>query len=144
MMSTVKITLTIDIPDGSNVSVDTERSDADADPIAADPKLVEEYWSNYLSDNGRRLYRAAALLQKHQRPFTLSELAQAMSITYESVQSYHRTSGRSARKWRDDCGLEAPIVLEDLAYRWVPADNGMRTTYQLPSGVAELIVTFPG
>jgi hypothetical protein len=143
-MSTVTITLTIDIPDGSEVSVDTEQSGTEPDATAPDPKQVEDYWSHYLSDNGRRLYRAAAMLERHQGPFTLSELAQAMSITYESVQSYHRTSGRSARKFRDDHGVDAPIVLEDLAYTWVPADNGMRTTYQLPEGVADLIVTFNG
>src|SRR5947209_7627643 len=100
-MTTVTITLTIDLPDGSDVRVDTEQSGTDAVASAPDPKQVEEYW-HYLSDNGRRLYRAAAVLERHQGPFTLSELAQAMSITRGSVQSYHRTSGRSARKWRED------------------------------------------
>jgi hypothetical protein len=141
-MSTVTITLTIDIPDGSDVHLETEHDDAAGAVEVPDPQQVKDYWSHYLSDNGRRLYRASAVLERHQGPFTLSELAQAMSITYESVQSYHRTSGRSARRWRDDHNVEAPIRLDDLAYKWVAAEDGMRTTYQLPPGVADLIVTF--
>lgn len=89
---------------------------------------MRSYWSDYLSDNGRQLYRAAAVLERHQGPFTLSELAGAMSITYGSVQSYHRTSGRSARKWRDDRRVPEPVRLDDLSYTWVADENGIRTT----------------
>lgn len=46
---------------------------------------------------------------------------------------------RSARKWHDDTATEAPIVLEDLVYGWVEEENGMRTSYQLPPGVADVI-----
>jgi hypothetical protein len=141
-MATIQITLTIDVPDGSDVQVDTEQSGTDPADSEPDEQQVAEYWTHYLSDNGRRLYRAAAQLQRHQGPFTLSELAQAMSITYESVQSYHRTSGRSARRWREDHGQEEPIRLNDLAYKWVADENGMRTTYEMPRGVADFIVLF--
>ncbi len=30
-------------------------------------------------------------------------------------------------------------MLEDLVYGWVEEENGMRTSYQLPPGVADVI-----
>jgi len=39
---------------------------------------VERYWSEYLSDNGRSLYRAAAELERAQGPgYTLGDIAGA-------------------------------------------------------------------
>jgi hypothetical protein len=49
---------------------------------------VERYWSEYLSDNGRSLYRAAAELERAQGPgHTLGDIADHMGIAYASAQS---------------------------------------------------------
>ena len=51
----------------------------------------------------------------------------------------HRTSGRSARKWRDDTGTKAPIRLEPIDYVEVDENHAERTMYQLPPGIADEI-----
>jgi hypothetical protein len=103
-------------------------------------QAIERYWRDYLSDNGRKLFRAAALLEDHQGPgYTLEDIARSLSITYESVRSFKQTNGRVERKWREDTDTEPPIRLEWDAYRSEGGDSGMRTVYHLPEGVADAV-----
>lgn len=101
------------------------------------------YWSDYLSDNGRSLYTAAAEVERTKGPgFTLSDVADHMGTAYESAQSIHRTTGRAAKRWKRDTAEEAPIGLVNMEYGWHQDRNGMRWTYCLPDGVADEVATF--
>jgi hypothetical protein len=135
------ITIEITVPTGAEIVV-REEPDTAAE-AASDRRSVEDierYFRQYLSDNGRKLYAAAARIEEHRGVgYTLSDIAQNLSIDYPSAQSYHRTSGRSARRWKDDTGTQAPIELVDIAYDWVEGEQGMRTRYKLPPGVAAVI-----
>lgn len=132
------ISIELKVPDGTTVSIAGLDEVA---PIAAagqqDP--IERYWREYLSDNGRKVYSAAARLEDLQGSFTLEDIARVLSVDYESARSMHRTTGRSARRWRDDTGTEKPIGLEWTDYEWDPEHGGNRTTYRLPPGVADVI-----
>jgi hypothetical protein len=65
-----------------------------------------------------------------------------MGREYGSAQSIHRTTGRSARKWKDETDTEAPVRLVFVDYTWVGSEHGMRTSYCLPEGVAGQIASF--
>lgn len=133
------ITITIDVPEGVDVNVEQDTV-ASQPTAAADADEVERYFRHYLSDNGRRLYRAAALLEQHRGAgYTLSDIAASLSIDYPSAQSFHRTSGRSGRRWKDDTGTEPPVQLIGIAYEWSEDDHGMRSRYELPAGVADIV-----
>lgn len=59
---------------------------------------VATYWSEYLGKNGRALYGAAAKVELSDGPgYTLKGIADAMGVSYESAQSIHRTTGRTAK-----------------------------------------------
>jgi hypothetical protein len=141
------ITIRIDLPEGATVSIE-EGPAGTAIPEAGTLETpssgdVERYWRSYLSDNGRELYRAAAAIEHESGPgYTLNHIADRIGREYSSAQSIHRTTGRSARKWHDDTGTDAPIQLEWLDYAWSDAEGGMRTSYQLPEGVADRIAGF--
>lgn len=142
------ITITIELPEGSTVSADTapdEELSPEAGTVSSKsmPGGETEYFHDYLSDNGRELYRAAAQVERDSGPgYTLDDVAEQMGRKYGSAQSIHRTTGRSARKWKDDTGTEAPIRLEWVEYEWDQSQRGMRTSYRLPEGVAEEILGF--
>jgi len=142
------ITIRIDLPDGAAVSVE-EGPDETLSPEAGTvespvlPGGVERYWRSYLSDNGRELYGAAAAIERESGTgFTLNDVAERMGREYASAQSVHRTTGRSARKWKDDTGTEAPIRFEWIDYTWDDSESGMRTSYRLPEGIADQIAGF--
>lgn len=132
------LTITITLPEGASIETVEEEAATSSEPSLAE--LVADYWSR-LSDNGKRIFAAAARIENHAGPgFTLDDIAQNLSITYESAKSMHRTAGRTARKWREDTATEPPIDLVDLGeYGWKKAHGGERTVYRLPEGVAELI-----
>ncbi len=135
-----KITITIDVPDGAVVEVAQAGSSAGA--LAADTSATKKYWQEYLSSNGRKIYRAAANIETLPTKgpgYTFEDIAEALSITYESAKSMHRTSGRSARKWREDTGTAEPIRLEEIEYLEVDENHAQRTTYRLPLGIADEI-----
>ena len=73
--------------------------------------------------------------------YTLNAVAEEMDIPYESAQSIHRTTGRTARRWTNDGGGEAPVRLAPMGYDWSDEHSGMRTTYALPEGVAAEIAS---
>jgi hypothetical protein len=136
-MQTVKIELTV--PDGTNVvitglPVETQNSSGSAETAA-----FKEYW-NRLSKNGQMVFRAAAELEENSGVgYSLEDIADHLGAAYESVRSMHRTSGRSARKWRKDTGTDEPIKLECLDYKWDGSRGGMRSTYELSAGAAHAI-----
>lgn len=142
------ITIHLEVPEGTTVRVSGAPDEsvgpaAGTIPAQTAPNNAERYWRRYLSDNGRELYRAAAAVERDAGPgFTLGDIAERMGREYTSAQSIHRTSGRSARKWKDDSGAQAPIRLVDIDYEWDDTAGGRRTTYRLPDGIAEQISGF--
>lgn len=142
-MQTIEIALKLTVPDGTEVTV----SGLEGSPMPADVARqddVERYWSEYLSENARKIYGAAARIENFKgAEFTLEDIAENLSIDYESVRSMHRTSGRTARKWREDHDSPAPIRLIDGPYEWSEEHGGMRTAYHLPPGVADMIEDAP-
>jgi hypothetical protein len=138
-MPTVEIRLTV--PEGTNVSVITEGTDVQK----TSTEDVERYWLEYLSGNARQVYWAAARIEMHDGPgFTMEDIASNISQTVESVEaetvrSFHRTSGRTAKLWRDEHGTDEPIRLIEDKYTWDDDQRGMRTRYRLPPGVAEKV-----
>lgn len=142
------ITVRIDVPEGSTVTTEegpdeTLSQEAGTVETKTIPGGVERYWRSYLSDNGRACYGAAAKIERESGPgYTLNDVAEQMDRKYESVLSIHRTTGRSARKFKDDTGADAPIRLDWMEYEWNDSEGGMRTSYGLPEGVADEIATF--
>lgn len=136
-----EVQIRITVPDGTSIIVTGLGDSASAAPAQQIDRLdVEDFWRYYLSDNAKRVYAAAARIQRVHGPgYTLDDVATNLSVSYDSVRSLHRTSGRSARKWRDDKSRPAPIELIDVSYDWVPSVNGMRTRYRLPDNVASTI-----
>jgi hypothetical protein len=137
------ITIKINVPDEFEVSVDAlPNGKAKAAP-SAPVQDVERYWRDYLSDNGRRLYEAAAEQERSGAPgYTLHDVAKKMGVKYESAKSIHRTTGRSAKRWKRDNGTDVPIRLDCITYEWDAAHNGNRAGYRLPDGVADAIKQF--
>ncbi len=133
-MPVVEIRLTV--PEGTNISVITDGAAIES----TSAEDVERYWLDYLSGNARKVYWAAARIELERGPgFTLEDIASNISQSYESVRSFHRTSGRTAKVWREENGTDEPIRLIDDEYRWQESSEGMRTSYRLPPGVAEKI-----
>jgi len=132
------ISIELKVADGTTVSI---AGLDEAAPMAAEEQQdpIERYWREYLSDNGRKIYGAAARLEDLHGPFTLEDIARVLSVDYETALSWHRTSGRSARKWHDDTGTEKPIWLDWTDYAWHSEYGGNRTVYRLPPGVADVI-----
>jgi hypothetical protein len=132
------ITLTIELPDGFDVKI--HRAEEAGPGVAVDPDAVERYFRHYLSDNGRRLFKAAAKVQLTRGPgFTFDDVAAELGEGYSTTLSLHRTTGRSAKRWREDAGVDGPIYLNDLSYDWVAEVDGMRTRYEMPEAIAEVV-----
>jgi hypothetical protein len=118
-------------PDGAELAVIGRAEAGDA---------VERYFRDYLSANARKVYTAAARIELFSGPgYTLQDIASNISQTYESVRvetvrSQHRTSGRTAKRWREENGTDAPIRLIGT---W--DDEAQHYNYQLPSGIAERV-----
>lgn len=138
-MPTLELSLTV--PEGTVIRINGLDAVNVEQSFLADP--VEEYFTKYLSNNGRKIFAAAARIEDfHGRPgFTFEDLAENLSITYESAKSFHRTAGRSAKRWKRETGTDAPISFTEMAY--VGLDHGDRTMYQLPTEVAEKIRNLP-
>jgi len=135
----ITLNITITLPEGSTVEIAEQPGEASGvEPSLAE--LIADYWDR-LSGNGRRIFAAAARIENHAGPgFTLDDIAENLSITYESAKSMHRTAGRTARKWREDTGAEPPVDLVDMGeYGWKKEHGGERTSYRLPEGVAEIV-----
>lgn len=141
-MPTFQIALTV--PEGTTVEITgLEGVGADAPPVLSGDAVLR-YW-RALSDNGRKVYGAAARIeQQHGVGYTFEDIAANLSVTYESARSFHRTTGRTAKAWLRDTGAaELPIRLDDLDYPETASGTGRRTRYQLPPGVADIIAGLP-
>ena len=131
-----KITITITIPAGATVEI---ASDEQALP-SPNRAAIAEFFNHYLSDNGRLLYSAAARHEvEDEDAYSFHDIATEAGIAYETAKSYHRNAGRSAKRWEEDTHDSPPIRLVEKGYRWDAAHQGMRATYRLPDGVAEII-----
>jgi hypothetical protein len=141
-MPTLEIKLTV--PEGTIVRVVS----VDGQAVAI-PKPLEEpvarYFNDYLSNNGRKVYAAAARIEDFRgRPgFTFEDLAENLSVDYETVKSWHRTAGRAAKRWRRETGTEEPIRFDWVEYKQFDPASGERTAYRLPGDVAQTIRALP-
>jgi hypothetical protein len=138
------ITISVSVPEGTTVSISGLQG---AELRGAEPvrDLVEEYWTDYLSPSGRKLYGAAALIETvHGGGYTFEDIAASLSVDYESAKSYHRNSGRTAGRWERDKGTPPPIRLE-FDGNYGPQDGvaGSRSRYSLPQDVAEKVRALP-
>lgn len=128
----------ITVPEGTTVTIAGLEGAVATSPVMTQEEAVERYWRDYLSDNTRKLFRQAAAIETFSGPgYTLEDIAQHLSLDYQSVRSFAQTQGRTARRWRDATGTPEPIRLE--AENYGEAASGMRTSYHLPQGVAETI-----
>lgn len=135
------ITITITLPEGATVDVVGTPDPAKVEWRTEPHDWVGRFWTQYLSENGKKVFRQAARTEQFAGPgYTLEELARALSIDYESLKSYHRSAGRSAKRWQNETGMPVPIRLEPIEYAWDEGAQGNRTRYRLPSGVARSIL----
>jgi hypothetical protein len=136
------MTISLDLPEGTRVSIAGIEGAAlveDESSPSADP--IQEYWDDYLSDNGRKIFETAARIQDVHGPgFTLEDVAQTLSLNYESVKSMHRSTGRTRKRWERERNTPAPIQLAWKDYSWEEASGGQRTRYYLPDGLADAIL----
>jgi hypothetical protein len=136
-LSEIKIT----VPDGMTIKfVGPDGAELAIVGGAEPDDAVERYFRDYLSPNARKVYAAAARIELFSGSgFTLQDIASNISQTFESVRvetirSQHRTSGRTAKRWREENGTEAPIRLIGT---W--DDEAQHYNYELPPGVAERV-----
>jgi hypothetical protein len=136
-----EIIIKLTVPEGTNVivtGIDGAEAVRASQTMEADP--VEGYFRDYLSDNGRKVFAAAARIETFRGPgFTLEDVAANLNVTYDTVRSWHRTAGRSAKRWRKETGTREPVRLEAMDYGWDATHEGFRTAYRLPEGVADKI-----
>ncbi len=131
------ITITIETPGDAKVAV--QQSSSEAEPVSPEA----HYWEHYLSENGCRVYRAAAEIEMNSGVgYTLEEIAEHMGVPYGSAQSMHRSTGRTAKRWRRDHSTTEPIYLDDMGYEWHEDRRGWRNSYRLPHRAAEQITSF--
>lgn len=141
-MPTLEIRLTV--PEGTAVQVvGLGREGIEIAAPIENP--VERYFNDYLSNNGRKVFSAAALIEDFRgRPgFTLEDLARNLSVDYDTVKSWHRTTGRAAKRWRTDTATQEPIRFDWIDYGEVQPGGGERTTYRLPRDVATIVKDLP-
>ncbi len=138
------IEIKLNVPEGTTVEIKGMEGLPSLAPGSADD-LVRRYFTKYLSNNGRKVFGAAARIEDFQgRPgFTFEDLASNLNVTYETVKSWHRTSGRSAKRWREETGTQEPIRFDWIAYGDVAPGGGERTMYRLPRNVADVIRDLP-
>lgn len=104
-----------------------------------DASRVSGYW-RALSENGRKVFGAASTIERERGPgYTFDDIGEVLDLPYESVKSMHRSTGRTARRWRANTGTEEPIRLEPEGYGWDDSREGNRTSYRMPVGVADVI-----
>jgi hypothetical protein len=85
-VATLAIKLTV--PEGRKVTiVGSDGTTLLSEGGADDGDAVERYWRDYLSPDARKVYWAAARIELFSGPgYTLEDIAQNISQTYESVR----------------------------------------------------------
>jgi hypothetical protein len=141
-MPTLQITLTV--PEGTTVEIDALEGAGTAAPSVTSDEAVLRYW-RALSNNGRKLYGAAARIEQVQGTgYTFEDIGSNLNITHSSVLAVYRNVCRTANAWMSDSGeSEPPIRLVEIDYPETLTGGGRRTRYQLPPGVANLIADLP-
>ncbi len=136
-----EIAITIEHPKGSTVEV-SGGAPTVTESTSASPTSVETYFLHFLSANGRKVFRAAAELDDaSEEPYSLEDIAERLGEPYPSVVSMYRSTGRTAKRWRNETGLtEPPFTLEDRGYPETDDRSGNRTIYRLTDGAAEQIL----
>jgi hypothetical protein len=134
----------LNLPEGTKVEIAGLENLASEDGDAGE-EAIRHYFNEYLSNNGRKVFGAAARIEDFQgRPgFTLDDVAASLSVTYETVKSWHRTTGRSAKRWRRERGTTEPVRFEWIDYSPIDKAGAQRTIYRLPAQVAEVIRELP-
>jgi len=133
------ITITLDVPEGTQIAVADCAEQPQPDGVQ-DETPVASYWRWYLSDNGRKIYGAAADIEEQHGPgYSLEDIAAALGVGYETAKSFHRTSGRARKMWKKENGTDEPIRLDSLEYEEDAKHGGMRSSYRLPDGIASEI-----
>ncbi len=124
------ITIEINVPDASVVTIDSQEAQREAPASTA----VRDYW-DYLSDNGRRVYTAAAKAAADWPDgFTMADIARELDVEVPSARSMLSSTGRAARRWRREHGTEAPIALVKIRpYGWNVRAGAVCHTYALPA-----------
>jgi hypothetical protein len=142
-MPTFEVTFTV--PKGTTVAITGLEAGATlGSPEVSLEDAVQDYWRHYLSDNARKIYASAARIEDVHGPgYTLEDIAQNLSLDYESVRSLHRTSGRTAKTWQAEKRVAPPIRLEAMEYPETESGTHRRTRYRLPPGVAEIVEDLP-
>jgi hypothetical protein len=138
------IEITINVPDGTDVRI-AGLEELLPREIDDGEEAIRRYFRDYLSNNGRKVFGAAARIEDFRgRPgFTLDDLAANLSVTYDTVKSWHRTTGRAAKRWRRETGVQEPIRFDWMDYDDVEEVGGSRTFYRLPDLVAEVVRDMP-
>jgi hypothetical protein len=141
-MPTLQIALTV--PEGTTVEITGLEGVGAAAPSVTPDEAVLRYW-RALSNNGRKLYGAAARIEQVKGVgYTLEDIGSNLSITHSSALAVYRNVCRTASAWVRDSGeTEAPIHLVEIDYPETATGVGRRTRYQLPPGVADLIADLP-
>lgn len=136
------MTIALDVPEGTEIKI----TGVEGGTIVAGPgggrDPVEEYWNDYLTESGRKVYETAAKIEEVHGPgYSFEDMAHTISVDYESIKSYHRNSGRTAVRWRREKGeAEPPIRLVHTDYGPQVGASGDRSRYELPPGVADKII----
>src|SRR5690606_16759888 len=93
------LTITIEHPEGTTITLTgAAPTISEADPSAATVhSSVASYFRDFLSDNGRAVFLAAAELDlASDEPYTLEQIADRLGKPYASVVSMYRSTGRTA------------------------------------------------
>jgi hypothetical protein len=140
------------VPEGTSITiveaedVAVDRPDNAEESPAPPREEIERYWGEFLSDSGKKIFTTAALIERQSGPgFTLDQIAAIRSVDYDSAKAWHRNTGRTAKRWREETGTGEPIRLEDMnQYGWKAEFGGDRTVYRLHPAVREAVLELQG
>jgi hypothetical protein len=107
------------------------------------PNGTALYWSDYLGDDARVLYAAAAAVERDHGPgYPMKAVAEKMGENYESAEAIRQSTQDAGRRWFRNTGVAAPIDLIVTGYEWDHDQGASRPVYQLPDGAAAEIASF--
>lgn len=130
------ITIELDVPAGSTVKI-VQANGVVASyqaPEMTKDEAFQRYWYEHLSDNTRKLFIAAATVERDtgDKPFTLEQLATQLNMDWRTVRSYKQTLGRIEQLWLRETGQDLPSYFIQIP----PTDPNERRQWRLPLGVA--------
>jgi hypothetical protein len=111
--------------------------------LPLDPQQVEEFFFFRPMDHHayRGLLSSAARIEVARGPgYTMSEIADDLSLDLDDVLRLKRSGRAVAKRWRAD-GRGAPrIVLEHIGFRSNDERQGRVACYRLTPGAAEIVL----